>query len=96
MDPQQEIKQQLVEIRALARDTHRLVRAVRRHQLLDTWGKVIFWALVLASSWYGYKVYIEPLIGKFQVGQFNPVSSLQFPTSADLQKLIESGKAGQK
>ncbi len=97
MDPQQQqqIQQQLAEIHALAKDTHRLARAVRRHQLLDTWGKVIMWLIILGGSAYWFQIYVKPLINQFRVTGTSS-NLLGLPTSTDLQNLINSYKPGQK
>jgi hypothetical protein len=94
MDQETQVKQELAEIHALAKDTHRLARAVRRHQLVDTWGKIIIWVVILGGSAYWFKTYVQPLIAQFRVGNVAP-SLFGLPTSTDIQNLINSYKAGQ-
>ncbi|MBU6214769.1 hypothetical protein KGM48_02920 [Patescibacteria group bacterium] len=92
MDP--EIKQQLAEIHALARENHRLLRAVRRHQMLDTWGKYILWLLFIVGAVGWVVTYLEPLAAKYTSATGTSPSGLfGLPTSADIQKLINSYKA---
>lgn len=95
MDP--ELKRMLDETHALAKDNHRMLRALRRHQLIGTFGKVVFWLLILGSSAYWYQVYLQPLVAKFSTLDSPSAASDLFglPTSAELQKLLNSFKAGQ-
>ena len=94
MDP--ELKRQLEEIHALAKDNHHLLRALRRHQLIGTFSKIAFWTILFGSSAYWYQTYLQPLISRFQATPGAATSDLfGFPSSAELQKLINSYKAGQ-
>ena len=88
MDP--ELKRKMEEIHALAKDNHRLLRAMRRHQLFGTIITLVFWLVVLIAPFYLYQQYLQPLVAKFQVS-----GSSTIPTTADLEKLINSFKAGQ-
>jgi len=88
MEP--EIKRQLDEIHALAKDTHRLARAIRRHQLYGIVLTVLFWVVVIVTPFYIYQQYLAPLIEKFQVQ--NATGS---PTTTQIEKLINSFKTGQ-
>ncbi|MDO8593305.1 MAG: hypothetical protein Q7R59_00135 [bacterium] len=92
----QEIKREMEEIHALAKDNHRLLRAMRRHQLFGTIVSVVFWLVILITPFYLYQQYLQPFIAKFSATTGTPTSGLfGLPTSADLQKLINSFKAGQ-
>lgn len=94
MDP--EIKRQLEEIHALVRDNHNLLRAVRRHQIFEMIGKYVFWIVMIAASVYWVVTYLEPLAAKFSNSAgVTPSGLFGLPTSADLQKLINSYKVGQ-
>lgn len=95
MDP--ELKREMEEIHALAKDNHRMLRALRRHQLIGTFGKIAFWLIILGSSAYWYQVYLQPLVAKFSTlgGPSAAFDLFGLPTSADVQKLINSFKAGQ-
>jgi len=94
MDP--EIKRQLEEIHALAKDNHQMLRAIRRHQWYGVIGSIIFWAVLIFAPLYLYQQYIQPFVAKFSATTGTTTSGpLGLPTSADLQKLINSFKAGQ-
>ncbi len=95
MDP--ELKRMLDETHSLAKDNHRMLRALRRHQLIGTFGKVVFWLLIFGGSAYWYQVYLQPLVAKFStLGSPSAASDLfGLPTSAELQKLLNSFKVGQ-
>lgn len=80
MDP--EIKRQLEEIHALAKDNHHLLRAVRRHQLFGIITSIVFWLVILITPFYLYQQYLQPFVAKFQVSGS--------PASTDLGKLINS------
>ena len=91
-----EVKHQLEEIHALAKDNHRLLRAMRRHQLFGTVVSIVFWLVVLITPFYLYQQYLQPLVAKFQATPGATASGLfNLPSSAELQKLINSYKAGQ-
>ena len=94
MDPEQ--KKMLEETLALSKDNHQMLRAIRRHQWYGFIGRVIIWVIVLALPLYFYQQYLQPFIEKFSPtpgmttsGQFG------FPTTAEMQKLINSFKVGQ-
>ncbi len=90
MDP--EIKRQLEEIHALAKDNHRLLRSMRRHQLFGTIVTIVFWLVILITPFYIYQQYLQPLAAKFSA----PSSANSGgPTFPDIQNLINSFKAGQ-
>ena len=88
MDP--EVKREFAELHALVKDNHRLLRAVRRHQILEMFGKLALWLIIILVSGYAYIAYLNPLVAQF----FSGASSTPFgiPSSADLQKLIDSYK----
>ena len=91
MEP--DLRKELDELHALVRDNHRLLRRVRRHQILETFGHYALWLIVILILAYGYLVYGRPLVEKFHA---NPQAAAQslfgLPTSADLQNLINSNK----
>ncbi len=94
MDP--ELKQQLDQIHALAKDNHDMLRAIRRDQWLGFIGRIIVWIIVLALPLYLYQQYLQPFVSKFSSAVGITTSGpFGFPTSAELQKLINSFKAGQ-
>ena len=91
-----EIKRQLEEIHALAKDNHRILRAVRRHQLFGIITTIVLWLVVLIAPFYLYQQYLQPLVAKFQATPGATASGFfNLPSSAELQKLINSYKAGQ-
>jgi hypothetical protein len=59
MDP--EAKQLLKETLALAKDNHRMLRAMRRDQWLGFIAKVVFWLVVLILPLY----FLQPYLGSF-------------------------------
>lgn len=91
MDPEE--KREFEALHALVKDNHRLLRAVRRHQILETFGKLFIWIVIFAASGYLYIQYLGPLVTNFIE---NPGATSHglfgFPSSADLQKLIDSYK----
>lgn len=94
MDP--EIKRQLEEIHALVKDNHRMLRSVRRHQLFGIVTSIVFWLVILIAPFYLYQQYVKPAIDKFSASPGAATSGLfNLPSSADIQKLIDSYKAGQ-
>ena len=93
MDP--EIRRALDEIHALTKDNHRLLRAVRRHQILETFGRYVLWAVLILAAVYSYVVYVAPLVQRFSANPQSAASGIfGLPTSADIQKLINSYKPG--
>ena len=95
MDP--ELKQILEETRALAKDNNRMLRAIRREQWIGWVGKIIIWIIVLALPLYLYQRYLQPIVNQFFITSGIPATSgpFGFPTSADIEKLINSYKTGQ-
>lgn len=87
MDP--ELKRQVEEIHALVRDNHHMLRAIRRHQWWSFITTVIFWLVVLVAPFYLYQQYVQPLVAKFSAPGA-AASSFSLPTSADVQKLLNS------
>lgn len=68
-----------------------MLRAVRRHQLFGIVTTAIFWLALIITPFYLYQQYLQPLIVKFQATSGTTTSGpFGLPTSADLQKLINS------
>ena len=89
MDP--ELRRTLEELHALAKDNHRMLRAIRRDQWFGFIGKIIIWVLVLALPLFLYQHYLEPLIEKFApASAATTANAFGLPTTADLQKLLKS------
>lgn len=94
MDP--ELKQLLEENLMVSKDNNRILRTIRHTQWFGMVGKVVIWLIVLALPLYLYQQYLQPLITKFSVGTSTmPLSGpFGFPTSAEVQKLINSYTPG--
>ena len=94
-----ELKKELQEIHALAKDNHDMLRAIRRDQWFGFFGRIIIWVIVFALPLYLYQQYLAPVIANFSAasGMSTTTTSgfLGLPTSAELQKLINSYKTGQ-
>ncbi len=93
MDP--ELKRELDEIKALAKDNHQMLHAIRRHQWLGFIVKIVIWVIVLALPLYLYQQYFQPIVDKFSATPGATTTGLfGIPTSAEIQNLINSYKAG--
>jgi hypothetical protein len=94
MDP--EAMRMIEDTYALAKDNHRMLRAVRRHQILDTFGKWILWLVIIAASAYSYFAYLQPIINKLQIPGLSMMQPGAFDTSTTtpLGKLINYFKVG--
>ena len=84
-----ETKHLLEETRALAKDNHQMLRAIRRHQWWSFVTTVVFWLVVLIAPFYLYQQYVQPLVDKFAVPG-TTTGGFGLPTSADVQKLLDS------
>lgn len=94
MDP--ELKQELAQIHALAKDNHDMLKSIKRYQWLGFIGKLIVWAIVFALPLYLYQQYVQPLVTAYTANTSATTSGpFGFPTFAELEKLINSFKAGQ-
>src|SRR3989344_1950724 len=93
MDP--ELKRELDMIRALTKENHDMLRAIRRDQWLGFIGRVIVWIIVLALPLYLYQQYVQPIVSQFSTADAATTTSMfGIPTYAELQKLINFYKAG--
>ncbi|MEK7144603.1 MAG: hypothetical protein AAB794_01975 [Patescibacteria group bacterium] len=92
MDP--ELKQTLTEIRAFTKDNHDMLRAIRRHQWYGLITSIIFWLAVLITPFYLYQQYLQPIVSKFSTAPSGTTSGNS--TITEIQKLINSFKAGQR
>ncbi len=90
MDP--EIQKQLEEIHALAKDNHRMLRAIRREWWYGIFFKIVFWAILLLAPFYFYQQYLQPYMKQFQVlvpgGATSTGGLFGLPSSAEIQKLL--------
>ena len=89
-----ELEQQLEEIHALAKDNHRMLRAIRRGQWMSFFSTIIVWIVVLALPLYLYREYLEPVVSKISEisGMASTTTSgfLGLPSSTEIEKLINS------
>ncbi len=91
----QELKRQLEEIHALAKDNHQMLRAIRRRQLIMDFGKFVVWFVLIALAFFGFQQYVKPLIDTFTSTNTATTSIFGLPTSAEIQKLLNLGKVNQ-
>lgn len=90
------MKREMEEIHALAKDNHQMLRAMRRHQIYSLIWTIVVWVMVLALPLYLYQKYLEPIVSKFtETAGVTASGAFGLPTSADIQNLINSFKAGQ-
>lgn len=92
MDP--EVRKLLEETHALAKDNHRMLRTIRREQWINFFARIVVWAIVLLLPLYLYQQYVQPIISKIVPTANIPSNLLNLPSSADVQKLINSYKTG--
>ncbi len=93
-----ELKRVLDETHALAKDNHRMLRAIRRDQLIGFFSKIIIWIVVLVLPFYLYQQYVGPIIAAFSPQSSSATANpnvFGLPTTADFQNLINSYKARQ-
>jgi hypothetical protein len=95
MDP--EIKEQLEEIHALAKDNHRMLRAIRRSQWFSFFTSIVFWLALILVPLYLYQQYVQPIIN--QVSAESGISTTTtsglfgLPTFTEMGKLVNSFEA---
>jgi hypothetical protein len=100
MDPEisPELKKELDQIQMLEKDNNRMLRAIRRGQWLSTFWTILIWAIAISLPLYLYQQYLQPIVSKFYTpsGSASTTSSGSFniPSSAEVQKLLNSFKAG--
>jgi hypothetical protein len=91
MDP--ELRKLLQENLAVAKNNNDVLRSIRHHQWLSSLTSVIFWVVVVALPIYLYQQYVQPFLAAVTPGA-TTTSPFNFPTSADIEKLIKSYQAG--
>ena len=93
----EETKRLLEETHALAKDNHRMLRAIRRGQFMSFISTFIVWVVVLALPLYLYQEYLAPTIAKISalsgVSTTTTTGLFGLPTSTELGKIIDSIKA---
>ena len=84
----------LEETHALAKDTHRVVRQMRREQWYHFFIKLIVWAIVIGAPIYFFTAYISPLVDQLRPpgSAYHNPGWFGLPSTADVQKLIDSYK----
>lgn len=93
MDP--ELKKQLDEIHALAKDNHDMLHKMRRDQMIGYVAKVVIWLIVFILPLYLYQQYLQPFVKRFSEASGVTTSGpFGFPSSAELQKLLNAFKSG--
>ena len=93
MDP--ELRRLLNENLAISKNNNEVLRSIRHHQWLTSVTSIIFWVVVVALPIYLYQQYVQPVFEKFVPGSATSTGVFFIPSSADLQKLLESFKAQQ-
>jgi len=92
MDP--ELRRLLEETHALAKDNHRMLRSIRRSQILSFLSTIIIWIVVLALPLYLYQQYLAPVVAKFSAASEMSTTTtsgfLGLPTFTQLGELINS------
>ena len=71
-------KEQFIELHGLVKDNHRLLRAVRRHQIIEFYGKWFIYLILLLAGGIFYLQYMQPI-----------ASQLLLPGS-EFQKVLQS------
>ncbi|MFI5260477.1 MAG: hypothetical protein ACHQU0_01625 [Candidatus Paceibacteria bacterium] len=94
-----ELKRELDQIQVLEKDNNRMLRAIRRGQWFSTLWTVLVWAIAISLPLYLYQQYLQPIVAKFYASPTSAATapssgSFSLPTSAELQKLINSFTAG--
>lgn len=93
MDP--ELRRTLDEVHALVKDNHRMLRAIRREYWFGVVGRIVIWIVVLALPVFLYQQYLGPIVSSYLSAQgATPTGAFGFPTSADIQKLLDSMRVG--
>ena len=100
MDPKEptdihaEIRKLLQENIELAKENRKVLHAIRRNQIFSTVWTVLIWVVALAIPVYLYHQYLEPVVSRFYPSASTTTPSFfVFPTSSEMQKLINSYKA---
>lgn len=92
MDP--ELRQLLEETNKIAKDNHRMLRAIRRSQRLSFLSQILVWIVVLALPLYLYQQYLEPVVARISTtsGLSTTTTSgfLGLPTLNEMGNLVNS------
>lgn len=85
-----ETRRLLEENLAVAKNNNDLLRSLRHHQWLSTVFSAVFWIAVIVAPLYFYQQYLAPILKSFG---YETSGNFSLPSSADIQKLIDSFKA---
>jgi hypothetical protein len=95
----EETRRVLDETRALVKDNHRMLRAIRRGQFVSMVTRIIIWVVVLALPLYLYQEYLAPTIAKISEISGVPTSTAEglfgIPSSAQIGEMLDSVRSGQ-
>jgi len=94
----EEIRRLLDETHALAKDNHRMLRAIRRGQVMGFISTLIIWVVVLALPLFLYQQYLQPIIAKISatsgVSTTTATGLFGLPSSTQIGKMIDSIRGG--
>jgi hypothetical protein len=93
MDP--ESKRLLEDTFVLAKDNHRLLRTIRRHQLISAYGKLVLWIILILLTLLSYQTFLKPYVDSLIInGAPGQSGTFNLSSTTPLGKLINSLKAG--
>jgi hypothetical protein len=92
MDP--ELKTLIEETHALARENHRLLEHVRRHQIIEFYGKWIIYGVLVIVGGIFYIHFVMPLFDTYLHAVSGGENGPAVLPSGELQKLLESYQSG--
>ncbi len=76
----------------LARDTNKVVRSIRRANRIAFWAKLVLWSLVIVVPF----LFIGPILKAFlPTANGAALNIFDFPSSAEIQKVIQTYRTGQ-
>lgn len=83
-------------MRALVKDNHRMLRAIRRDQWFGFVARLIIWVIVLALPLYLYQEYVSPFVQSF-TGTSTPATGgyFGFPSPTEIQRAVEAYRSTQ-
>jgi len=90
MDP--ELKRLLEENLKITKNNNDILRSIRHHQWLGLLTSTVFWIVIIAAPIYAFQHYIQPFLSHSHGNATSTPAFFVVPTSADLQKLLNSFK----
>ena len=94
--PPEDLKKLLEENIALAKDTNRLLREMRRNALILGAAKVVLWLLILGVPLFFLTTYLGPVLDAFErqgAGGALPGGIFGLPSQEQVDRLIEQYQA---